>query len=184
MTVRPTARRPRDDVTRLFVAAWPDAATLEQLRALPWPDEPGVRRIPDHNLHVTLRFLGEVDPATASELLAAAALPVATAGVGPEVERLDGRQIVVPVGGVDHLAAAIRSATASIGDEATRRFRGHLTIARTKRGEASALVGATIIASFAVGEVALVASDLQPTGAVYTTLATFPVALPHQSRPA
>ena len=161
-------------MTRLFVAAWPDAATGERFRALDRLDAPDVRWVPDENRHVTLRFLGEADPATAIELLSAASLPTATAVLGPTVERLGSRQIVVPVAGVDELAASVRSATAVIGDGDPRPFRGHLTIARTRDGEAANVVGVPITARFKIDEVALVASDLQPSGAVYTTLATFP----------
>ena len=161
-------------MTRLFVAAWPDAATAERLRALDRPDAPGVRWVPDENRHVTLRFLDEADPATAIELLSAASLPTATAVLGPTVERLGSRQIVVPVAGVDGLAASVRWATAAIGDDDPRAFRGHLTIARTRDGEAADVVGAPITARFVVDEIALVASDLRPSGAVYTSLATFP----------
>lgn len=160
-------------MTRLFVAAWPDATTIERLRALDRPDEPGVRWVPEPNLHVTLRFLGDVDPAAASRRLADARLPAATALLGPTLERLDRRQVVVPVDGVDALAAAVRSATAEIGDHDPRPFRGHLTVARTKPDAATVTIGAALTAGFEVRAVELVASELQPTGAVYTTLATF-----------
>ncbi len=161
-------------MTRLFVAAWPDAATIERLAALPRPDTTGVRWVPDQNLHITLRFLGDVDLEATRDLLAAAALPGATAALGPEVVQLDGRQVVVPVDGVDRLAAAVRSATAAIGEHDPRRFRGHVTIARTKRGASSTLIGVSVAGGLAITEVALVASDLRPDGAVYTTVATFP----------
>ena len=161
-------------MTRLFVAAWPDAATIERLAALTRHDTTGVRWVPDQNLHITLRFLGEVDLGVTSDLLAAAALPSATATLGPEVVQLGGRQVVVPVDGVDRLAAAVRSATAAIGEHDPRRFRGHVTVARTKRGVSSTLIGTPFGGVFAITEVALVASDLRPTGAVYTTVDTFP----------
>lgn len=160
-------------MNRLFIAAWPDATTTGRLRALDRPDAPGVRWIPEVNRHVTLRFLGEADPATAIELLSAARLPAATAVLGPAVERLGRRQIVVPVTGIDELAAAVRSATVAIGNDDPRPFRGHLTIARTRGDETSGVLGVPIVAGFRVGEITLVNSDLQPAGAVYTTLATF-----------
>lgn len=160
-------------MSRLFVAAWPDADTVERLRALDRPDEPGVRWVPESNLHVTLRFLGDADPAAVSHRLADASLPAATAVLGPALERLDGRQVAVPVSGVDALAAAVRSATAEICDHDPRPFRGHLTVARTKQGATSAMLGSAFAATFEVREVALVASELRSTGAVYTTVATF-----------
>ena len=165
-------------MTRLFVAAWPDAATIERLGALHRRDEPGVRRVPDRNLHVTLRFLGDADQEMAIALLTAAALPTATVTLGPEVERLGDRQIVVPVVGADRIAAAVRTATATIGVDDPRRFRGHVTVARTKPGTASDLPGTSIVGGFTIDSVSLVASELTPTGAVYSTLAAFPTEPP------
>lgn len=169
-------------MTRLFVAVWPDAATVERLRALVLPDTPGVRWVPEQNRHITLRFLGEADPAVAIDLLGAAALPIATAVLGPAVEQMDGRHVVVPVAGVDELAATVRSATSPIGHDDGRPFRGHLTVGRTRGGGVPDVVGTPITARFRVGEIALVSSDLQPSGAVYTTLATFPTAEPAPGR--
>lgn len=164
---------PRERV-RLFVAVWPDTETVARLRALERPDEPGVRWVPESNWHVTLRFVGDADPAAMVHLLHDADLPAATAVLGPAVTRLGSRQIVVPVSGLDDLAAAVLTATASVGPQDRRSFRGHLTIART-RGESSSVLGAPATARFVVDHVALVASDLQPTGAVYTTVETVPV---------
>lgn len=172
-------------MTRLFVAAWPDAATIERLGTLHRRDEPGVRRVPDRNLHVTLRFLGEAEPETAIALLTAAELPDAAVTIGPVVERLGDRQIVVPVDGADRLAAEVRTATATIGVADRRRFRGHVTVARTKPGAASELPGTSITGGFTIDSVSLVASELTPDGAVYSTLATFPtVPLPEPPGPA
>lgn len=167
---------------RLFVAAWPDAATYDALDALARPDEPAVRWIRPSNWHVTLRFLGDVDIGEAIERCGEATFPSAVARLGPEVERLDRRQIVVPVDGVDDLAAAVRAATAGLGERDRHRFRGHLTIARAKPDATSSVLGAPIDAAFDVDEIALVASDLTPDGAVYTTVATFPTHTPFTPR--
>lgn len=158
---------------RLFVAAWPTDDVRAALRALPARPEPGVRPVPEANWHVTLRFVGEADPDVLSDLLGRARLPRVIARLRPAVERLDALQIVVPVEGVDPLAAAVRAASGAIGELDRRPFRGHLTVARAKPGARSALVGVPFDATFAVDEVAIVASDLLSTGAVYTTLAAF-----------
>ena len=89
--------------------------------------------------------------------------------LGPAVERLGWGQLVVPVAGVDELARAVEAATGDLGMPPRRRFVGHLTVVRTQRGARSAAFGRPIDATFAVGEVALVESDLTPRGAVYTT---------------
>lgn len=167
---------------RLFVAAWPDAATCDALDALRRTGERDVRWVRPANWHVTLRFLGDADAGEAIERCGEATFPSAVARLGPAVERLDRRQIVVPVGGVDDLAAAVRSATHGIGGRDRHGFRGHLTIARTKPGVDSGVLGSPFDATFEVDAIALVASDLTPSGAVYTTIATFPTITPFDPR--
>jgi len=165
-------------MSRLFVAALPDERAVEALRCLPSAGQPGVREVPEEQWHVTLRFIGEADLGTAIDLLGHARLPAARAVLGPTVERLGSRQIVVPVDGVDELAHAVREATASLGRRDALPFRGHLTLARTKPDVTSQIDGVAIEAAWAVTEIALVASQLRPTGAVHTTVATFPTGGP------
>ena len=160
-------------MTRLFVAAWPSGRAAVALRSLPRPDEPGVRWVPQQNWHVTLRFIGEAAVDRVGEMLDTTRLPRATAELGPAVERLDGRQIVVPAHGVDELARTVRAVTAHIGEPDRHAFRGHLTIGRTRPHVSSAVLGTEVSTSFDVAEIALVGSDLLPSGAVYTTFATF-----------
>ena len=96
------------------------------------------------------------------------------ARLGPTIERLDRRQLVIPVEGVDALAESVQAATADIGEPDRRRFWGHLTIARLKPDAASSVRNTEFEARFDIAEIALVASDLLPSGAVYRTVATFP----------
>ena len=152
---------------RLFIAAWPDAATVEALAALPRPDEEGVRWVPAAQWHVTMRFLGDCAPAGLIERLERAELRGCVARLGPAVDWL-GRQLVIPVSGTDHLAAAVVAATADLGEPPRSPFRGHLTVARTRRGATSELVGHPCSASFRVAELALVHSELSPDGPRYT----------------
>ncbi|MEO6570163.1 MAG: 2'-5' RNA ligase family protein [Ilumatobacteraceae bacterium] len=159
---------------RLFLAAWPDALTSAALRELGEGDEHGVRLVPEPNWHITLRFLGDADERDVVGIVTGLTLPAVRAIVGPSVERLDDRQIVVPVTGVDRLAAVLRDATAALGRPDQHAFRGHLTIARTTPDASSALLGRPVAGDFDVNEVALVRSELRPAGANYTTVATFP----------
>lgn len=157
---------------RLFVAAWPDADTRARLAELPHPDEPGIRWVPPANWHVTLRFLGTAEPDEVAERLADTTLPGATARLGPAIDRL-GPQLVVPVAGVDELAAAVAAATDDLGEPARLPFRGHLTVARTKRRATSTTVGTPVAARFEVGAITLTRSELLPDGARYSTVAAF-----------
>lgn len=157
---------------RLFVAAWPDASVADALRAVPRPDARGIRWVPDEQWHVTLRFLGVCDRDDVADRLAAATLPRALARLGPAVDWL-GPQLVVPVAGVDELAASVAAATVDVGNAPEPAFRGHLTIARTRRDATSTVLGEPMSGSFEVREIALVRSELTPSGARYTTVATF-----------
>jgi RNA 2',3'-cyclic 3'-phosphodiesterase len=163
--------------SRLFIAVWPPDHVAEALRALHRKDERGVRFVPPDNWHVTLRFLGDADERAASDALDRAALPSAQARLGPAVDVLAQRALVVPVSGVDALAAAVIGATRRIGEPPGRRFVGHLTIARlARRVRLPRAMGAMIAAEFDVDEVALVRSRLDPRGARYETVRTWPTA--------
>lgn len=167
---------------RLFVAAWPDGSTRDGLAALPRSVEDGVRWVPPENWHVTLRFLGTADVDEVATRLAGADLPAVRAELGPAIEWL-GTQLVVPVSGVDDLAAAVALATADVGELPRHRFRGHLTVARTRRHATSAMAGLPCTGGFDVADIALVRSELLPDGASYTTIATFPTGGPSNVSP-
>jgi 2'-5' RNA ligase len=161
----------RVSVTRLFVAAWPPPDLAARLGRLCPSGEAGVRPVPVEHLHVTVRFLGDVDRDEAVELLTGAALPRAVAVVGPTVHRFSGGQLVVPVTGVDPLARVVDDATRDIVSPRRRDFFGHITLARAKHGASSEIEGVSASAEFPVDRVRLVESLLDPAGSVYTTVA-------------
>jgi RNA 2',3'-cyclic 3'-phosphodiesterase len=141
---------------RLFVAVWPPEEVLDAVAALPRPDHPQVRWTNRNQWHVTLRFLGEVDepPRDLLEPLVAMTAPHVT--IGPTTERLSGRVLMVPVHGLDELAAAV-----AVPDD--RPVRGHLTLARARQRGAkipASLAGAPIDGSWMARRVALVRSHL------------------------
>jgi RNA 2',3'-cyclic 3'-phosphodiesterase len=155
-------------VPRLFVAVWPPPAFAEQLTSLPRAERRGVRWVPPENWHVTLRFLGETDADEVRARLDAATLPPATATMGPVVQRLGRGLVVVPVGGLDELAAAVAEATSDIGEPIGHRgFRGHVTLARFRPSVRCPLAGTSVYAAAAGGEVVLAQTRLSPTGATY-----------------
>jgi 2'-5' RNA ligase len=164
---------------RLFVAVWPPEDVIAELMALGRKDWRGVRFVHPERWHVTLRFLGECDPGAATAALDATALPATRARLGPAVDVLAQRVLMVPVTGIDELAAVVTAATAALGEPPGRRFSGHLTLARIDRrarGRLPATVGAMVSAAFDVEEVALVQSRRDHRGARYETLASWPVA--------
>ena len=156
------------------MAVTPPAAVLDAVAALPRPDRPGVRWTTRDQWHVTLRFLGDVeDPAPVEAALRSAPLPAATMRVGPAVAALGRHVVVLPVEGIDELAKVVIEATARFGrPPEDRPFRGHLTLARVKRGSAARLAGAPLVADCRVDAVELFRSRLHPEGARYERLAT------------
>lgn len=163
-------------MARLFVAIWPPDDVLEQLSDVERPKDRGVKWVPQENLHITLRFLGDADIDEVSGRLDDVLLPAATAVVGPAFDLLGERSLISPVAGVDELAGVVHHALRGLGTELERRrFQGHITVARlARRARPHRSAGRRFDATFDVTEVALVASTLHNTGAVYDTVATWP----------
>lgn len=160
-------------MSRLFIAAWPPEKIFPVLRGLRRDDAPGLRWTTPEQWHVTLRYLGEVDEDLARAGFGRIDARRAEAEMGPSVQRLDRGLVIVPVGGLDDLAASVHEATSTIGDPPhVDGFRGHLTLARQRRGDTTSADGRPVAACFVVDEIALVRSELHPDGARYTTVAT------------
>lgn len=161
-------------MTRLFVAAWPPTEVAERLAGLSRVDEPGVRPVPLENLHITLRFLGDVDTADVIDRLDRCRFPRSAVRVGREVTWLGDRQLVVPVTGAEPLADVVDLVTGGLGEPGRHSFFGHITVARVRHGSSSALHGVPFDAEFPIDEVRLVESRLEASGADYSTIRRFP----------
>lgn len=163
-----------------------------------------VRWTAPESIHLTLRFLGETGAAQVEQV--SRDLERIVVGHRPFGLRLAGtgcfphfrRPNVVWVGVEGDVAALARlqgpieEAARRAGFAPERRaFSPHLTLGRMRRDASSAQlaqVGAALQAAvpavqswsaqFAVHHLALMESDLRPSGAVYTTRATFPLAAP------
>jgi 2'-5' RNA ligase len=166
-------------MARLFIAVWPPDEVAEALTALPRKDQRGVRFVRPENWHVTLRFLGEADPHEVIEALDAAIFTPTRARVGPAVDVISERALVVPVTGVDGIARTVNELTRDIGKPPRKRFIGHVTVARLKpHARMPHALGVLVSAEFDVEEVALVQSRLDPQGARYETLHAWTVPRP------
>lgn len=126
---------------RLFVAApLPEAVTL-RLAALAG-GVPGARWVPAQNMHVTLRFIGDVDGREASDIAAvlaeveAAAFTMAIEGVDIFGGRRDARVLyagVAPREPLKRLRDKIEAALQRAGLAAEeRKFHPHVTLARLR----------------------------------------------------
>ena len=170
---------------RLFFSLWPDETTQQQ-----WADtiSPllnmlGGQRPPNANLHLTLHFLGEVDGSrvtTLNDLGADVAgnAPLLhfdriecwknadVACLRPRNEPLELSQLV------GNLATGLELAGFAVEK---RKFKAHITVARTLKHHAAALpLWPTI--SWQAETLALVRSRLTANGPVYAPIAQWPLA--------
>lgn len=156
----------------VFLAVWPDQATIELLSTLDRPERRGVRWTDPGHWHVTLAFLGDTDPRAAAAALDGLGQDSgrqdrsAQAAVGPVTRLLNRTVLVAPVAGLNELAVAAHSACRQAGlDLEDRPFRGHLTLARGRRpADLAGLAGEAVATRFAVTSVDLVASTPEPGG--------------------
>lgn len=127
---------------RLFVALRPPPAVRETLRAT-MAGVPGARWQDDEQLHLTLRFIGEVERPVAEDIAAAlgqirAPLPVVTlAGVGRFGKEGQANAIwagIAPREPLAELHRKVDQACVRAGLEPERRaYRPHVTLARFSR---------------------------------------------------
>ena len=164
----------------------------ERLRA----DAGRVRWVAPENLHLTLRFLGEIDEGRAREVTAAvervtaaqAPIPVEAAGLGlfpgPVRPRVVWAGLTTGSPDVGRLARALEQALAAVGfPPESRPSRAHLTIGRIRPGEhggarlADALTaaGSPDFGGWTVREVVLYRSHLGPRGPRYEALGRLPL---------
>ncbi len=143
---------PRPTDTRVFLAALPDPAlrsALSALRARLLPRRgPGWRLVRAEDLHLTLRFFGNLPPAgsdpaidwrarlvSACDRLAAAQAPVATRCEGITLWQARGPRPliigIVPTDALRRMAEAAEALAIDLGFPAeTRAWRPHITLAR------------------------------------------------------
>jgi len=184
-------------MTRLFVGlVLPEQVRL-RLQILSG-GVPGAAWVRPESLHLTLRFIGEVDGGTGRDIdeallgISAPGFDLTLAGVG--FWEAKGRASALWVG-IDknpallHLQAKIESALVRLGLEPEpRKFSPHVTLARLKE-PAMARVGMFLSAHnlfrlphFAVENFVLFSSFLSRSGAIYTPEATYDLRAPAEVR--
>jgi 2'-5' RNA ligase len=151
---------------------------------------PGARWTPVENLHLTLRFIGEVDEPTAIDIdavlgaLREPSFELTLRGVG-EFGGRDPHAIwagVAPSPALHHLVAKIESALQRMGLEAeTRKYAPHVTLARlrdtpvAKVREFLNANGLFDSGPFAVRSFSLFSSFQTPRGSLYRVEQTYPL---------
>ena len=162
------------------------AAVQEQLRQ----SRAGVRWVKPGSIHLTLKFLGNIQAAQMEDIALAVAqeirdhppITLRATGLGAFPSRRKPRVIWIGMEGevqrLTRIQARIEDALEPLGFVREKRgFRPHLTIGRVKdRRKLQALIDAMAelkipeFDSFDVTEIILYKSDLRPTGAIYTKL--------------
>lgn len=154
-------------------------------------DMHGLRPTAPQNLHLTVKFLGNVDPDRFE--LVVDAINEAVAGVGPFELNLD-RIALIPSArrarvlaaqcdtppALEQLVSQAESLMEVIGFvRETRPYRAHVTLGRFRRPPRAVpdLEAIEFVPTISpVTHITLMASDLQPTGPIYTALACVPLA--------
>lgn len=183
---------------RLFVAVpIPEAVAvfLERIQRRIGLPKANLRWVKARNIHLTLRFLGDIDAAQIPRITAGMDAAAASArsfslqaqglGVFPNLD--DARVLWVGLSGeMDRLDAIQKSLEAGLESfgfgRDTRGFRAHLTIGRVRRrvdaqvlGQCLESIEDTASESFRVDRVGLIKSVLKPTGAEYSLLHASPL---------
>ena len=175
---------------RLFVALRPPEDIRDALIDS-MDDSPELRWVGDDNLHLTLRFIGEVERPLADDIAAAMSrirserFELRIAGVGMFERRSGGAlwAAVEPKEPVAALAARVERACVGAGLEPERRaFHPHVTLARFSRREGAAAQAfvernrALASPPFAVDRFILYESRLSRHGAHYEEVADYRLA--------
>lgn len=174
---------------RLFFAVWvpPDCGDVIWRELAPLRRRaPGVRWTPPDSYHVTLRFLGDVEPervAPLSALLDEAArvprVPIRLHGLGAFPSK--GPPSVIWIGAESPTLASLHlrleEGLDPLGFQAEKRaFHPHLTVGRLRARKGAVSIRAAETApsarAFVVDRLHLVSSDLRPSGPRYTFLHT------------
>jgi 2'-5' RNA ligase len=156
----------------------------------------GVRWVKPSSIHLTLKFLGNIQAAQVEDIALAVAqeirdqppITLGAAGLGAFPSRRKPRVLWIGMEGevqrLNGIQARLENALEPLGfDREKRPFRPHLTIGRVKdRRRLQSLIDAMAelkipeFDSFDVTEIILYKSDLRPTGAIYTKLHRMPLA--------
>ncbi len=166
------------------------AQTLQAIEQLRKAIPDGVRWVSPENLHLTLKFLGNVDPERIPELIAAASarlqgvasfeVELGGLGVFPNAQRARVVWLGVCAGGAElaRLARKLDRAAGRIGVERERRpFRTHLTLGRLRQPGPVPIneVPCPEGRPFLIEEIILYESRLSSTGAQSVPLARLPL---------
>ena len=171
------------------------AAQIKELRDLPAPADKRLRWVRPENLHVTLKFIGEVEAAKLDGIRSALAAIGLDAPIGLDFRRLGffpdekyPRVLWAGLNATGNLPVLAREVDRALEGQGIARderpFTPHLTLARFEPRGLHEKMRAAIqknserkFGAFEAREFHLIQSKLKPSGAEYTFLAAFPLTL-------
>ncbi len=178
---------------RLFIGL-PIASHVRQLLSSLGATIPGARAVPEDQIHLTLRFIGEVDALTFGDIkdslegLEAPSLTLSINGAGHFPPRGQPRVLwagIDPAGDVIILRNRINNRLRLCGIKPEqRKFHPHVTLARLKNSPPKRVAGFLAANAqlqsppFRVDQVHLYSSTLYPKGALHRVEAVYPLAGP------
>jgi len=149
-------------------------------------EQDGIKLVEEHNLHITMKFIGDVPENKVEEIEARLSeikfnefeCTVKGVGVFPSPDYIRVVWVALHCKQLTELANSVISKLEGIGKPEKRGFSAHLTIARVKRkldlNKFLAENKEKEFESFKVNEFALIESRLTPEGPVYTKIKSFP----------
>lgn len=186
-----TATHPTDAVRTFLCVEMPQSvrerieALQRELRRLDAP----ASWVKPANLHLTLKFLGDVEASRLAEVIAtarrvaaaSAAFPLTVSGAGcfpsPRQPRVLWVGMQQPLQPLERLHRALEDELAQAGfARDSKAFKPHLTIARLRQPRAAARLAEELIRrgfaaeTFLVSELIVMQSELSPQGSRYTPL--------------
>ena len=178
---------------RLFIGI-PIASHVRQILSSLGASIPGARAVPEDQIHLTLRFIGEVDALTFGDIkdslegLEAPSLTLRISGTGHFPPRGQPRVVwagVDPAGDVIILRNRVNNRLSLCGIKPEqRKFHPHVTLARLKNSPPQRVAGFLAANAqlqsppFSVDKVHLYSSTLHPKGALHRVEAVYPLAGP------
>ena len=179
------------NLLRLFVGIFPSQSTQEQLNqeAENWCRklQTEVRLLAPELLHLTVKFIGNVDKTQLSNfktafLQATGNLPSASLQITQLKLFPDHRKPRVVAAEIErspelkYIFQFFNEGFSDLGIIADQRsFRPHITLARTRRWQKETISSAPFPLVEPIGSIALVNSKLSPEGAKYTVIASVPL---------
>jgi len=161
----------------MFLAVTPPSDVINAISDLPTRALRGVKYTRRNQWHIQIRYLGDVERHHALGALSEMQGKATDVALGPQVELLANRIVMLRAEGLDALAETVAASFSDVGEPTERDFFGHLTLARLKGRPLRdpslvSVLGAPISVQFPVDTIDLWKTEAGQGGTVNTLVAT------------